>query len=454
MTISGGKAYAGFTVVDGSEGALVCVDLASGKVDWTTDKKKSETNENEGYYWAGAAASGDDIIIGNESGRVALIDGSNGKELSSVSVDTPVRSGIIAVEVGENGDGTYLAVSRDNGTLYKIRRSGDKLTLEGKPVAFAAISTSTPAVSNGLAYVCGMDIEGYGTLSVIDLSTMSVKKSIRADKGESKSTPLVSVQGNDTYVYFTCNALPGGVYAYKLGDDAAQMIFTPDAKYREYCTASIICDEKGNLYYANDSGRLFKLAGAESWRVAFDAQGGSYVAPRYVAKNKMVSEPAVPTRDGYTFLGWYTAEGEKWDFAKDVVTADMTLYAKWTKNAVNPGGNGGSGSNGGSGNASAGSGSGNGTNGQQAGGAVAPGQKPVSSTTTKTKDDKDSKKKDKKSDKKDDKSDTGSSSSTTANKSAAAPSQKSGFNPLAIVGVAAGVIGLAVIGVFVFTKRR
>ena len=332
VTISGGKAYAGFTVVDGSEGALVCVDLASGKVDWTTDKKKSETNENEGYYWAGAAASGDDIIIGNESGKVALIDGSNGKELSSVSVGTPVRSGIIAIEVGENGDGTYLAVSRDNGTLYKIRRSGDKLTLEGKPVAFAAISTSTPAVSNGLAYVCGMDIEGYGTLSVIDLSTMSVKKSIRADKGESKSTPLVSVQGNDTYVYFTCNALPGGVYAYKLGDDAAQMIFTPDAKYREYCTASIICDEKGNLYYANDSGRLFKLAGAESWRVAFDAQGGSYVAPRYVAKNKIVSEPAAPTRDGYTFLGWYTAEGEKWDFAKDAVTADMTLYAKWTKN--------------------------------------------------------------------------------------------------------------------------
>lgn len=446
VTISGGKAYAGFTVVDGSEGALVCVDLASGKVDWTTDKKKSETNENEGYYWAGAAASGDDIIIGNESGKVALIDGSNGKELSSVSVGTPVRSGIIAVEVGENGGGTYLAVSRDNGTLYKIRRSGDKLTLEGKPVAFAAISTSTPAVSNGLAYVCGMDIEGYGTLSVIDLSTMSVKKSIRADKGESKSTPLVSVQGNDTYVYFTCNALPGGVYAYKLGDDAAQMIFTPDAKYREYCTASIICDEKGNLYYANDSGHLFKLAGAESWRVAFDAQGGSYVAPRYVAKNKMVSEPAAPTRDGYTFLGWYTAEGEKWDFAKDVVTADMTLYAKWIKNAVNPGGSGGSNGNaGGSGN---GAGSGSGTSGQQSGGAVSPGQKPVSSTTTKTKtkDGKDSKKDSDKSDKKD--------SKKSDKKSTEAPVQQSGFNPLAIAGVAAGVIGLAVIGVFVFTKRR
>ena len=99
-------------------------------------------------------------------------------------------------------------------------------------------------------------------------------------------------------------------------------------------------------------------------------------------------------------------------------------------------------------------------NGQQSGGAVSPGQKPVSSTTTETKDGKDSKKEsDKKDGKKSDKkssskSDTGSAAATTAKKSAEAPAQQSGFNPLAIVGVAAGVIGLAVIGVFVFTKHR
>ena len=100
--------------------------------------------------------------------------------------------------------------------------------------------------------------------------------------------------------------------------------------------------------------------------------------------------------------------------------------------------------------------------GQQGGGAVAPGQTPASkTTTTETKDGKDSKKdsdkKDKKSDKKDDKSDksdTGSSATTAAKKPAEASAQESGFNPLAIVGVVTGVIGLAVIGVFVFTKRR
>ena len=182
--------------------------------------------------------------------------------------------------------------------------------------------------------------------------------------------------------------------------------------------------------------------------------------------NGSITKPADPTREGYTFAGWYTDEActEAYDFSV-AVTADMTLYAKWVKNAVTPGGNGGSGSNGGnggSGNAGAGSGSGNGTSGQQSGGAVAPGQKPVSATTaTETKDGKDSKKDSGKDGKKDDKSsksgaksDTGTAATTTAKKSAEAPVQQSGFNPLAIVGVAAGVIGLAVIGVFVFTKRR
>ena len=78
---------------------------------------------------------------------------------------------------------------------------------------------------------------------------------------------------------------------------------------------------------------------------------------------------------------------------------------------------------------------------------------------TKTKDGKDSKKDSEKKDKKSDKKSSESSSksdtgSAAAKKSAEAPVQQSGFNPLAIVGVAAGVIGLAVIGVSVFTKRR
>jgi uncharacterized repeat protein (TIGR02543 family) len=43
------------------------------------------------------------------------------------------------------------------------------------------------------------------------------------------------------------------------------------------------------------------------------------------------------TRDGYTFGGWYREAAfiNEWDFDTDVVTSDMTLYAKWTRNRNN-----------------------------------------------------------------------------------------------------------------------
>ena len=42
--------------------------------------------------------------------------------------------------------------------------------------------------------------------------------------------------------------------------------------------------------------------------------------------------PSDPERTGFTFVGWYkdVACTQAWDFAKGVVTADMTLYAKWS----------------------------------------------------------------------------------------------------------------------------
>ena len=48
----------------------------------------------------------------------------------------------------------------------------------------------------------------------------------------------------------------------------------------------------------------------------------------------MATAPADPTREGYTFRGWYTAAegGEKWDFSKPV-TSSMTLFAHWSPNA-------------------------------------------------------------------------------------------------------------------------
>ena len=438
-----------------------------------------------GYYWSGGLMVNGYYVVGGDFGQVRVYSADLSKLVGSIKLSGGnIRSALVL------HDGYIYAVTRDDGTLHKLTIGSDGSVTEAAKVQFAAYSTSTPVFSGNYVFINGATANNWtakGLLSIIDLSDMSVKQITKADGEElgfeSKGTPLVSTHDGETYVYFTLNGAKGnwpnyttggGVYMYKLGDAEATEVFVPGSGYANYCMASVVCDQFGNLYYTNDSGHLFCVK-SQAHRVKFDAQGGSATGDQTPASGSTVTKPADPTREGYTFAGWYTdaACTKAYDFSA-AVTADMTLYAKWTKNAVTPGGNGDSGSNGGnggsnggSGNAGAGSGSGNGTNGQQSGGAVSPGQKPVSTTTkTETKDGKDSKKDSDKSDKKDgkksdkksskssSKSDTGSAAATTAKKSAEAPAQESGFNPLAIVGVAAGVIGLAVIGVFVFTKRR
>ena len=115
---------------------------------------------------------------------------------------------------------------------------------------------------------------------MVDLATLSVKTIGNADgkaipcgnpgMGGIKAAPLVSVRNGATYVYFTVNygvlddngncIGGGGVYRYKVGESEAQLVYDA-AGHNNYCDSPVIADAAGNLYYINDSGTLFKLAG-------------------------------------------------------------------------------------------------------------------------------------------------------------------------------------------------
>lgn len=506
ITVRDGFAYFGTASAswsDSSDGYLLCVRISDGKVMW------QHKNENsKGYYWAGLAFSGNYGVIADDSGTVSTVDPETGKTVASLKIAERVRTTVLV-------DGSIAYVVSADGVLHKLSVGTDGTLSELGKVTFGGSSTSTPVLANGKIVVGGSSTESfmggyqnkytyhYGQLAVIDAETLSVDYSIcKADGsyirqgasggGDVKSQPVVSVQNGETYVYFTSNNNPGGIYRYRIGDDEAELLYTPVAGDQQYCMASISVGSDGSLYYVNDSGKLFAVKGngqrVKRYTVTFDANGKDAAMPdsQRVKEGKAATEPSTqPQCKGYTFGGWFTDEtcAQAYDFSMPV-TADLTLYAKWTKNATNPGGNGGSGTNGGNGGAGNGSGagtgtgSGSGTKGQQAGGAIAPGHKPTTKTTVSTKtetkdnksdkkdtdksDKKDEKKSDKKSDKKDNKSDkksdsksdTGAASTTTAKKSSSASEQETGINPLAIVGVAAGVIGLAIVGVFVFTERR
>ena len=71
--------------------------------------------------------------------------------------------------------------------------------------------------------------------------------------------------------------------------------------------------------------------GDSTYTVNFETNGGSKVSSKSVRKNTSVTEPAMPSKKGYTFAGWYSDADftTPYDFS-DIVKKDMTLYAKWT----------------------------------------------------------------------------------------------------------------------------
>ena len=63
------------------------------------------------------------------------------------------------------------------------------------------------------------------------------------------------------------------------------------------------------------------------YTVYFNSNGGSVVPPQTVKEGRWATLPDPPTRDRYTFLGWFYGD-QKWDFTT-AITRNITLSAKW-----------------------------------------------------------------------------------------------------------------------------
>lgn len=81
------------------------------------------------------------------------------------------------------------------------------------------------------------------------------------------------------------------------------------------------------------SGGTFKNGASGAWTVTFDTDGGSTAPDKQVRANSKVNKPDDPTKEGYTFEGWYDGD-KKFDFDTPVSgERTVTLKAKWTKEA-------------------------------------------------------------------------------------------------------------------------
>ena len=98
------------------------------------------------------------------------------------------------------------------------------------------------------------------------------------------------------------------------------------------CTAGQEEGKTANGVFIAAGGRFTQSPSAQitgevigAYTVTFQSEGGSEVASQIRANT-----PADPTKEGYTFIGWYNGESE-WNFETPVAT-DLTLTAKWQLN--------------------------------------------------------------------------------------------------------------------------
>lgn len=100
-----------------------------------------------------------------------------------------------------------------------------------------------------------------------------------------------------------------------------------------------------------DSVAVYKVTVMGYPYVEFVSNGGTEVDTIMLTSGGLnavaAEEPAQPTRDGFTFTGWYTDESctQLYDWSSPV-TLPVTLYAGWSENGSEPGGQGEAGDDG------------------------------------------------------------------------------------------------------------
>lgn len=128
--------------------------------------------------------------------------------------------------------------------------------------------------------------------------------------------------------------LPDGSY-----DEANAEVETLSGKFE--ALAAVTAKDYGEHYPTNDADTKQNIKIEEGLTIdvkydldehtlTFETNGGSAINPVTVRHGNAVARPADPTKDKYTFIGWYVDPEftAKYDFAT-VLEADKTIYAKF-----------------------------------------------------------------------------------------------------------------------------
>ena len=330
ITILGDYAYTGFWNGEALGGSFVCVSLTDEDPTSTTEAKYATWRHEQdgGFYWAGAYACNDFIMVGTDDGDALrsylyLFDPLTGKALDVKSgFDSDIRSTICYDEATNayyftsKGGTFYRAkVEAQNGSYAITACDGLKLDNGSDDLALPPMSTSTPVVYNGRAYI-GVSGTGQFTqysghnITVIDLENWEIAYKVPT-QGYPQTSGLLTTayeqKNGYVYVYFFDNYTPGTLRVLRDKPEQTAVdyrtkesfsgksyytpyaVFTPYDKQAQYAICSPIVDSDGTIYFKNDSGYLMAFGrSVEKIEVTTMPQKTQYAAGETFDKTGMV----------------------------------------------------------------------------------------------------------------------------------------------------------------------
>ena len=339
-----------FCVTTDDEG-LVSVDDQKGggkqkELTWTFTPTKDDPEvhgSKKGFYWAGAYATAKYVAVGSDDGTDegeytanAVFYTLNPKTGEIIDAIRGIKGDIRTTTVYDNG---YLYFGTKGGVLYKTKVDESGHLSETSSIDIGAVKnesimmTAAPVVYGNKIYVGvsgkggQFDPDGGHGFLVIDNRGGLTQDSILYNipiPGYPQAAALASTAhvnedfdgdgqaDGRVYLYFTYNALPGGIYyCYDTADQTESKegqsgeLFVPPSGQQQYCISTICADREGTLYYKNDSCYLMAVernpayinniivsgtAGETiSWNTSFDSTVSEYTLkiPETLGKIKL-----------------------------------------------------------------------------------------------------------------------------------------------------------------------